>query len=374
VENKIWKTLIKISEGNILIENGIIDMLRDVSNHDNLHENAKSWFNTGPETSPVDVDFFPFLQRRTTGDTLTMEESQSALDCIQTSAAWQGSGIQPRWLLLQPQTSVNVPISPNPTAPLLTLGDMEISNTESGCQLMQLEDDPTPASSPSWASPLMDVTGRTPDPAERIESLSTDNDAAAVPTHPVVERDVLSTASPSPPPAYIEKRAPDASDIAHPLEDYPSSLDDNLMAYASPSPPPVIIQRRSPDSVNDLDGFSVDGAYEDQGNDAAKSLAYTLNKTMGMNASQDVPEASRNPPPRIKPARKILKIRKDEVINSTFKEVSFNSFFRLPFLHSLLGTLASTMQFRDFGKQSNCFDSMIGMMCLLFFFFFFFFP
>lgn len=339
-------------------------MLRQISNNDNLHDqNAKSWFGTSLETPPISNDFFPFLQRRITGKP-THEESASTLNTIQASASWQESGIQPHWLDLHPPASFNSSTSSIPASLSRSLGDMELATdmdivaTDNSYGFMRLEGHPISSSSLSQASPPTDI------PAEHFDSLSTD------PTYPLVERDVMQPASPSPPPLVI----------ACPLEDSPHNLDDNLKANASPSPPPSstqmqvselvydvdmegtaprqetdvdmlsllddasdithidhplgsdsvahaspslrpgIIERRPLDPVNDLEDLSV------HGDDAAKSLAYALNKANGMNASQHGFEASGNNAHLTKPAEDISNVQKDEAINLTPEEVCFDSF------------------------------------------------
>jgi hypothetical protein len=382
-------------------------MLRAISFKDDLHENSKSWFDTTSDPSSPNDEFFSFLQQRVTGSTLTLEESRRTLNLIQTSTAWQETGIPPIWLTFPPQTSLNVPISPNPTSLLLTLGDMgitntkipasrpssdpaenfdslsmdndasdptdiiraaspsspiiqsrapdaetdvallsvqndaymEIANTENSCQVMRLEDDPTPPSSPSLASPPTDIEGRAPYPAEKSSSLSADDDTSD-PT------DIMLAARPSSAIYVIQSRAPDAeTDVAV------SSVQDD--ASHSLSPPPGIIKWQADNAEN----LSVDGDDEDQDNDAVKSLAYTLNKAIDMNASQDGLEASTNNPPLIKPAQNIQKIWKEarrknrplikpakigkkEIIDLTLEEVSFNTILGWYFHKSLPGTLA----------------------------------
>jgi hypothetical protein len=246
VENKIWKNLIQISKGNIPIEEGIVHTLRDISHNDNLHENAKSWFITSPETPPTTDDFFPFLLQRITGNPLTPEDAERTLTLIQMSAAWQESGIQPNWLHLPPQTPLNVPMSLDPPSPSsFTLVDMGIENAENSCTAMQLEDNPIPVLSPSTTSPPIDIQGRAPDPANLSKTLSAEHASDSI--YPLVKGGIMPAASRSPPPEILKREAPNGSD------DDCSDLNDNPMAYSHFSPSAEITESQAPQSENYMD-------------------------------------------------------------------------------------------------------------------------
>jgi hypothetical protein len=251
---------------------------------------------------------------------------------------------------------------------------MEMDNTEDN---FHIEDGPIPVASSSAPSPpTAIIKSRAPDgendlSAEEDEShlTSLDND----PTPP---------AHPSPPPEIIQRRAPDMENDIEMLsaeedESHLTSLEDDPTLPAHPSPPPEIIHRRASDSVNGVyrlsvdddderrspralngvDRLSVDGDDQDQDqvNDAVKSLASTLNAATDMNASQDgveMPGGSKNfkrphsrPPLQrkagrrdqssnnlvVKPAQSLQNGYKNEVIDLTLEEVSFNSYFWLVF-------------------------------------------
>lgn len=119
---------------------------------------------------PANRHFFPFLQRKAIGILVNPEDCEVTLNLIQTSAAWQESGIQPNWLLLKPQTLPNVPSvnsclqqdlgagrlglqlsTTTPTSLTSALGDMETDNTEGNVQGMKIEHCPIPvADRPSY--------------------------------------------------------------------------------------------------------------------------------------------------------------------------------------------------------------------------------
>lgn len=204
-------------------------------------------------------------------------------------------------------------------------------------------------------------------------------------------------ASPSPPPGIIDRRAPDSvksvegddrdeDSDAHPRDNQDNdnedasdltSLDDDPALPASPSPSPGIIDRQanmldrlSPsvdgDSEIDANPGIIDGDDEDENNDRVKSLAYTLNKAIEINASQDGLDTAggnnqfkrpRSRPPKklqqkaghksyenqsgtalkslhhqvIEPVQSPQSICKCEVIDLTSEQVSFNGYFHLLF-------------------------------------------